>query len=206
MKKCVKCGFVIENDSAKFCKKCGAKQPEIVEEIKDSKVVDSSSDDGILLNEYNDKPITDDGRQAISSDSTSEEPICSTHTDSLDTNKGNGLLWAVKTCFRKYATFKGRASRSEYWYFCLFNIIVTFILFGLAIVIKQEDISLLLLALVSIYSLVIFLPSLAANVRRLHDTGKSGWLYCLVFIPYIGAFILLFFLCKKSDSNTNLYG
>ena len=61
MKKCVKCGFVIENDSAKFCKKCGAKQPEIVEEIKDSKVVDSSSDDGILLNEYNDKPITDDG-------------------------------------------------------------------------------------------------------------------------------------------------
>lgn len=206
MKKCVKCGFVIENDSAKFCKKCGAKQPEIVEEIKDSKVVAPSSDDGILLNDYNTRPITDDGGQAIYPDSTSKGPICSKHTGSLDTNKGNGLLWAVKTCFRKYATFKGRASRSEYWYFCLFNIIVTCVLLGLAIAIKQEDISLLFLALVSIYSIVIFLPSLAAIVRRLHDTGKSGWLYCLVFIPYIGAFILLFFLCKKSDSNINVYG
>ena len=206
MKKCPNCGNIIENDNEKFCKKCGAKQPEIVVEKQESTVINPTPNDGILLSDPPKRKITDDGGQPLSPNFTSEKPISSSFISPIAAKEEKGFLWAVKTCFRKYATFSGRASRSEYWYFCLFNSIVTFILFGLAIVIKQEDISLLFLTLVSIYSLVIFLPSLAANVRRLHDTGKSGWLYCLVYIPYIGAFILLFFLCKKSDSNTNLYG
>ena len=206
MKKCPKCGNIIENDNAKFCKKCGAKQPEIVVKEQDSTVSNSTPNDGILLNEPPKRQITDDGGQTLSPNYTSEKTISSSFVSPMVVTEEKGFLWAVKTCFRKYATFNGRASRSEYWYFCLFNCIISSILFGLAIAINQENASLIFLGLTFAYSLVVFLPALAVTVRRLHDIGKSGWLYCIVFIPYIGVLILLYFLCKKSDLTTNLYG
>lgn len=206
MKTCPKCGNIIENDNAKFCKKCGAKQPEIVVEKQESIVINPTPNNGILLSDSPKRKNTDDGGQTLSPNFTSEKPISSSFTSPIVATEGKGLLWAVKTCFRKYITFNGRASRSEYWFFFLFNCIISSILFGLAIAINQENVSLIFLGLTLAYSLVVFLPALAVTVRRLHDIGKSGWLYCIVFIPYIGAFILLFFLCKKGDINCNLYG
>lgn len=206
MKTCPKCGNIIENDNAKFCKKCGAKQPEIVVEKHESTVINSTPNDGILLSAPPKRLITDDGGQTIPPNFTNEKPIYSSFASPIVATKEKRFLWAVKTCFRKYVTFNGRASRSEYWFFCLFNCIISSILFGLAIAINQENVSLIFLGLTFVYSLVVFLPALAVTVRRLHDTGKSGWLYCIVFIPYIGTFILLYFLCKKSDSHTNIYG
>lgn len=206
MKKCPQCGNIIENDNAKFCRKCGAKQPEIVVEKKETTVINSNQNEGVLLNESPNRSMTDDGGQTLSPRYTREEPISSSFISSIIEPEGKGFLWAVKTCFRKYATFEGRASRSEYWFFCLFNCIISTILFGLAIVINQENVSLFFLGLTFLYTLVVFLPGLAAAVRRLHDIGKSGWLYCVIFIPYLGAFILLYFLCKKGNDGTNIYG
>jgi len=206
MKKCPNCGNIIENDKAKFCKKCGAKQPEIVVEKQESTVINPTPNDGILLSDPPKRKITDDGGQPLSPNFTSEKPISSSFISPIAAKEEKGFLWAVKTCFRKYATFSGRASRSEYWFFCLFNCIISTILFGIALAINQESISLIFLCLTIVYSLIVFLPALAVTVRRLHDIGKSGWLYCVIFIPYIGAFILLYFLCKKGNDGTNIYG
>ena len=102
---------------------------------------------------------------------------------------------SIQTCFSKYATFSGRASRSEYWWFCLFNFLVAFILVMLE-----------LSTLSTIYTLATFLPSLAACVRRLHDVGKSGWMYFVAFIPIVGAIWLLVLSCTDSQPGANEYG
>ncbi|GEC90245.1 MULTISPECIES: DUF805 domain-containing protein [Brevibacillus] len=100
---------------------------------------------------------------------------------------------------KKYVAFTGRARRQEYWMFTLFNIIVS-------LVIALVD-SLLGTASVLglIYSLAVLLPSLSVTARRLHDTGRSGWWILLSFIPFIGAIILIVFLCQDSQGD-NQYG
>lgn len=79
---------------------------------------------------------------------------------------------------KKYAVFEGRATRSEFWYFVLFNIIVSIGLGAVNHVIFGQK-NILGLA----YSLAVFLPSLGVSVRRLHDTGKSGWFLLVAYIP-----------------------
>jgi uncharacterized membrane protein YhaH (DUF805 family) len=93
---------------------------------------------------------------------------------------------SVRTCFSKFVDFSGRASRSEYWWFALFLV---------GIYIGAELIS---DAAYWIVVVATFLPSLAAAVRRLHDTGRSGWWLLLNFIPFIGFIIVLVLLAQES--------
>lgn len=205
MKKCPNCGNIIENDNAKFCRKCGAKQPEAA--VKEQPVEKMTGvNDGILLGGPSRTSTNEDGGQSLSGQRTPQNPVVNSFSSYVDKSDQKNLSWAVRTCFSKYATFNGRASRSEYWYFCLFNCLISIILFGLALIINQETFSLLFLGITFLYMIVVFLPALSVTVRRLHDIGKTGWLYCLNFIPYVGAFILLFFLCKKGDDGENAYG
>jgi uncharacterized membrane protein YhaH (DUF805 family) len=97
---------------------------------------------------------------------------------------------AISTCFSKYATFSGRATRSEYWFFALFYVIVLF-----AATLFDPTTNGLL---ANITILVFILPMYAAGSRRMHDVGKNGW--CQI-IPIYG-FILA---CSKSDGD-NKYG
>jgi len=109
---------------------------------------------------------------------------------------------AIKTCLvDKYVTFSGRATRSEYWYFFLFYYFLTFCL-SFIVGFSQSDHA---LAVIGLLCLPILLPSLAVTVRRLHDTGRSGWWFFISFVPYIGGIALLIFLCQKSDED-NKYG
>lgn len=87
---------------------------------------------------------------------------------------------SISTCFRKYAAFDGRASRSEYWWFVLF----TFIASAATGIISE--------ALSALFSLAVLLPSLAVGARRLHDTDRSGWFLLLWFIPILGWLVLIF--------------
>jgi uncharacterized membrane protein YhaH (DUF805 family) len=107
---------------------------------------------------------------------------------------------AVKTCFTKYADFKGRASRPEYWWFFLSYVIVYVVTLLLASASRG------LYALVWIAALAYFLPLLAAAVRRLHDTGRSGWWYLIVLVPIIGWIILLVLLAGEGQPTPNEYG
>ena len=78
------------------------------------------------------------------------------------------FVTAVKTCFGKFATFEGRACRSEYWFFTLFLMLGSLVLTTLDIVLGTGVLS-------TIFSLIILIPSIAVSVRRLHDTDRSGW-------------------------------
>ena len=118
---------------------------------------------------------------------------------------------ALKRGFKQYATFSGRASRSEFWRFIVSREIV---LDGMAvfssivdmILGNTSDASDYILALIIILHLIYLLPTLAITCRRLHDVGKSGLTFLLVFIPIIGVFVLLSNLVKKGDNTINVYG
>jgi uncharacterized membrane protein YhaH (DUF805 family) len=115
--------------------------------------------------------------------------------------------------FRKYAQFDGRARRKEYWMFTLFNLVAYFVLaivgfLFVALLAKGEHqgLALLFLAPIWIYGLAVIIPGLAVTVRRLHDTGRSGWWILISFVPFVGGIILLVFTCLDSEPGTNLYG
>ena len=90
--------------------------------------------------------------------------------------------------------------------FVLFNAIITFILGIIDGLLGWEISSINMGILGLIYSLGVFLPSLAVGVRRLHDIGKSGWYYLFVLIPLVGAIILLVWFCKEGESSSNDWG
>jgi uncharacterized membrane protein YhaH (DUF805 family) len=126
------------------------------------------------------------------------------------------FMEAVKSCLNKYATFRGRASRSEFWYFWLFTfvvMIVATIIDGiLGTGFKMTDPTTGVEANVGygyvylIAMLGLILPSLAAAVRRLHDTGRSGWWLFIALIPLVGAILLLVWYCTKGTTGDNEYG
>ena len=118
-----------------------------------------------------------------------------------------GFQEAVKKCFSEYITFTGRAARSELWWFVLFiflgNLVFSFLdrmLFGSGMDGQQVSI------LGALFSLAVFLPSIAVGVRRLHDLDKSGWWYLLILIPLLGALILIFFFVQKGTTGPNRFG
>lgn len=101
---------------------------------------------------------------------------------------------AIITCLTKYVDFDGRASRSEFWWFFLFQFLVVVIL------------SVLLSILGTIASLALLLPGLGASVRRLHDIGKSGWWILIGLIPLIGWLIALYWAVQPSQPESNNWG
>lgn len=100
--------------------------------------------------------------------------------------------WYLKA-LKNYVNFEGRARRKEYWFFVLINAIVSTVL------------SILLLPLSWLYSVAVFLPSLAVTVRRLHDIGRSGWWILIGLIPIVGFIVLLVFMFTDSVDD-NHYG
>ena len=100
-------------------------------------------------------------------------------------------------CFKNYAKFSGRASRTEYWYFVLFNTLISLI--PTVLVIQSGGRLDELMVVSYLYSLVAFLPGLAVGVRRMHDVGKSGW---FILIPLYNLILAL----TKGDEGTNEFG
>ena len=141
------------------------------------------------------------------------------------------MHWYLEV-LRKYAEFSGRARRSEYWFFALFNILISI---GLGII----DVAIIgpvgnltmpmgsgmggmggmggtsgmgtppmmgISLLTSLYNLAVLVPSIAVAVRRMHDTGRSGWWVLIVFVPIIGGIIFLIFALQDSEPSSNQYG
>ena len=103
------------------------------------------------------------------------------------------FVTAVKTCLSKFVDFSGRASRSEFWWFFLFQVVVAIIASFLG-----ETIS-------GIVGLILLLPSLAVGARRLHDIGKSGWFLLLAIIPLVNL-VLIYFFVQPSQPQDNAFG
>jgi uncharacterized membrane protein YhaH (DUF805 family) len=114
---------------------------------------------------------------------------------------------AIRTCFAKYATFNGRARRSEYWYWYLF-IVLGFIVFSVLDRWIGWEVSTSAAGagwLSVIFALAIAIPSLAVTFRRLHDTDRSGWWWLLSLVCGIGA-LIVFIFCLMDSRPDNQYG
>jgi uncharacterized membrane protein YhaH (DUF805 family) len=95
---------------------------------------------------------------------------------------------AVKACFRKYASGRGRANRVEFWMWWLFVLIATaFVVVGWVML------------------PVLIIPTISVTVRRLHDVGKSGWNVILGLIPVVN-FYIIYLLARRGDKGDNRYG
>ncbi|MEU0136765.1 DUF805 domain-containing protein [Streptomyces sp. NPDC006296] len=100
---------------------------------------------------------------------------------------------------KNYAGFSGRARRKEYWMFVLFNFIAAAVLYALGLAIDSQIPYL-------IYVLAVLIPALAVVVRRLHDTGRSGWWILIGLVPLVGGIVLLVFMCIEGVREPNEYG
>ncbi|MCR5107892.1 MAG: DUF805 domain-containing protein [Lachnospiraceae bacterium] len=106
---------------------------------------------------------------------------------------------AIKTCFQKYVNFNGRARRSEMWWFVLFNFVVSFIVGMIGNAMGTT-------VLATLWTLAVFLPGLAVEIRRLHDIGKKWTWILFALIPVVGTIILIVWFCKDSDPGDNEFG
>jgi uncharacterized membrane protein YhaH (DUF805 family) len=116
-----------------------------------------------------------------------------------------GFFDAIGSVFTKYATFSGRAPRSEFWWFWLLNMIVGLALDGRGIwpgTGEPPHMSMLSV----IWHLAVFIPTLAVSVRRLHDTDRSGWWLLLWLVPVIGWIVLLVFYVSRGTAGVNRFG
>lgn len=115
------------------------------------------------------------------------------------------MNWYLKV-LKQYADFSGRARRTEYWMFVLFNIIFAIIAMVLDNILGIAIEGIGYGPLYGLYALTLLIPGLAVGVRRLHDVGKSGWMFLIVFIPIIGPIWLLVLFCTDSQQGSNKWG
>ena len=113
-----------------------------------------------------------------------------------------GFSEAINTCFAKYATFSGRATRPEYWYWVLFTVVVGFVLGIVQFAVWRMGGQILDL----LFNVAILIPSIAVGVRRLHDLDRSGWWLLLVLVPLVGAIILIVWMCTRGTPGANRFG
>ncbi|MCX6021796.1 MAG: DUF805 domain-containing protein [Chloroflexi bacterium] len=100
---------------------------------------------------------------------------------------------------KRYVEFSGRSSRKAFWYFVGLNLVVVIVLAIIEAIIGIPGM------LSGLYQLGVLLPSLAVGVRRLHDTGRSGWWTLIAFIPF-GGLVLLYFYVLEGNTSPNQYG
>jgi len=113
------------------------------------------------------------------------------------------MRWYIEV-MKKYAVFRGRARRTEYWMFTLFNVVISVCLGALPFMLGPAGVVLAFIA--PFYAVGVLIPSIAVSVRRLHDSSNSGWLLLLAFIPLLGLIALLVLFALPSDSGDNKYG
>jgi len=125
------------------------------------------------------------------------------------------MEWYLKVMRDNYANFKGRARRKEYWmYTLIFTVLLIALMTIMFSVLSFSDETgietgpgvYLTVILVIVFLFAHFIPTIALTVRRLHDTGKSGWWYLIVLVPYLGNFVIFIFTLIDGDRGDNKYG
>lgn len=109
------------------------------------------------------------------------------------------MHWYLRA-IKQYLTFRGRASRQEYWMFALYNVVISIVLYVIGHKLGGGDKPL------GVYGLLILLPAFSLSVRRMHDINRSGWYILLGLIPIVGPLTLLYFKCRAGDIDENNFG
>jgi uncharacterized membrane protein YhaH (DUF805 family) len=115
------------------------------------------------------------------------------------------MNWYLEV-LKKYAVFNGRARRKEYWMFFLFNIIISIVLIIVDGIVGTSAAPGALGLLGGLYALALLIPGIAVAVRRLHDTGRSGWWILIGLVPFVGGIILIVFLVQDGTPGDNQFG
>ena len=116
------------------------------------------------------------------------------------------MSWFI-LAWQRATDFSGRSRRKEYWYFTLFNAIIMIFLALFAVAFSEDrKPATFPFFMMFTYGLVLFVPSLAITIRRLHDIGKSGWWYFIAFVPFVGGIILFVFTLLDSQPYPNEWG
>ncbi len=118
---------------------------------------------------------------------------------------------AIRSFWSRFADFKGRSRRSEYWYVQLFLVVTNLAVAGIDLALMDGDVDRFIanggggiVGLIWVFATIV--PALAVLIRRLHDTGKTGWWALVGFIPFVGAIVLLVFTVTDSSPGENKYG
>ena len=111
---------------------------------------------------------------------------------------------AVIICFQKYVSIQGRAARSEYWYFFLFYVLVTFALGPMDAMLTGNQAGVQPLS--TLFGLAVVLPMLTVGIRRLHDRDMTGWWMLLLLVPLIGSIALLVIFVLPGTVGPNRFG
>ncbi len=106
---------------------------------------------------------------------------------------------SVSTVLSKYVDFSGRASRSEFWWFTLFNFLLNVVASVIDLMMNTEFVSI-------VASLALLLPALGVAVRRLHDVDRSGWWILITLIPLIGIIVLIVWYASEGTRGDNRFG
>jgi uncharacterized membrane protein YhaH (DUF805 family) len=113
--------------------------------------------------------------------------------------------WFVE-CMKRYAVFAGRASRREYWHFSLVYLLISVILSIFDAMIGKFSLAAGMGLLSGLFTLAAALPALGVSIRRLHDTGRSGWWLLITAVPLIGIIVLIVFLSMRGEAGDNRFG
>lgn len=135
-------------------------------------------------------------------------PSFGTQGESMRVGEAATFGNVLSIVLRKYAEGKGRATRSEYWYFALWGVVIYFaglMLTGVLTAVSEELAALGALAWM-LMNLALIIPSITVTVRRLHDTNKSAHYLWFILLPFVGGIALLVFMLQPSDLGQNNYG
>lgn len=197
---CTECGVALA-DGAQFCGNCGARKGIHAETPAES------------LTDLTPIPIAVSPLPPVlpSPGPTQSFSPAFTSWNSEATYSGMTMSQSVRSVFKKYGLGSGRATRSEYWFFTLFTVLVTFGIFVLTLLLgtgsNSPDVGTVIGSIFFIiFGAVVFIPGITVTIRRLHDAGYSGWMYLLVLIPYLGAFVILVFTLLVSQPGDNRWG
>lgn len=117
---------------------------------------------------------------------------------------------AVKHVLKNnYANFRGRARRSEYWWFYLFTMVISIaaqVIIGAVAATGSTVLTLIFSIAVLVIILGLIVPIIAVAIRRMHDAGRSGWWLLIGLVPVIGVFVILFWFVQRGTVGPNAWG
>ena len=203
---CPKCGLLI-NGRVSMCPRCLFKIPEDMQNMADASGNGNRSNNN---QDFSQSAYSQQGQQQNYNNPQQEPGQADgygqrNYFDSRQANADeDSFFYWISQVFKKYAVFSGRARRKEYWFFFLFNLIVSLPLTLISNF--SSGFGEFAYILNILFSLGILIPSLAVAIRRLHDTGRSGFYILFPLIPIVGFIIYIKYLAEDSFPGPNQYG
>ena len=111
-------------------------------------------------------------------------------------------MGALKDGFARYVDFRTRSTRAQFWWWVVWSVVLGFAASIVDSLLGLSEVG----AVNGLVSLVLFLPSIAISVRRLHDIGRTGWWYLIILVPLVGWIVLIVFFCTATKEEVNQWG